>query len=78
MVTKKLTIPVLPLRGLPIYPYMIIHFDAGRDFTINAIETAMEDDGLILLASQKDFQVESPGEDDLYHVGTIAKIRQVL
>ena len=78
MVTKKLTLPVLPLRGLPIYPYMIIHFDAGRDFTINAIETAMEDDGLILLVSQKDFQVDLPGEDDLYHVGTIAKIRQVL
>ena len=78
MITKQQTMPVLPLRGLPIYPYMIIHFDAGRDFTIKAIETAMEDDGLIMLVSQKDFEVAEPEGDDLYSVGTIAKIRQVL
>ena len=78
MITKQQTMPVLPLRGLPVYPYMIIHFDAGRDFTIKAIEAAMEDDGLIMLISQKDFEVAEPQGDDLYSVGTIAKIRQVL
>ncbi|MBR2476809.1 MAG: endopeptidase La [Clostridia bacterium] len=57
---------------------MIIHFDAGRDFTIRAIEEAMETDGLIMLISQKDFEVAEPYENDLYEVGTIAKIRQVL
>ena len=78
MITKQQTLPVLPLRGLPVYPYMIIHFDAGRDFTIKAIETAMEEGGLIMLISQRDFEVAEPKESDLYSIGTIAKIRQVL
>lgn len=78
MITKQQIIPVLPLRGLPVYPYMIIHFDAGRDFTVKAIEEAMAGDGLIMLISQRDFEVAEPSESDLYEVGTIAKIRQVL
>lgn len=78
MITKQQVLPVLPLRGLPVYPYMIIHFDAGRDFTVKAIEEAMAADGLIMLISQKDFEVAEPQEADLYDVGTIAKIRQVL
>jgi len=78
LITKQQILPVLPLRGLPVYPYMIIHFDAGRDFTIKAIEEAMSDDGLIMLISQRDFEVAEPKEADLYDVGTIAKIRQIL
>lgn len=69
---------MLPLRGLPVYPYMIIHFDAGREFSLKAIEDAMAGDGLILLVSQKDFEVAEPTEADLFEVGTIAKIRQIL
>ncbi len=78
MITKTQILPVLPLRGLPVYPYMIIHFDAGREFTVKAIEEAMAGDGIIVLISQKDFEVAEPEENDLYTVGTIAKIRQVL
>ena len=78
MITKQQVLPVLPLRGLPVYPYMIIHFDAGRDFTIKAIEEAMACDGMIMLVSQRDFEVSEPMESDLYDVGTIAKIRQII
>ncbi len=78
MTSKSHILPLLPLRGLPVYPYMIIHFDAGRDFSIRAIESAMENDGFILLVSQRDFSIAEPTAEDLYGVGTIAKIRQVL
>lgn len=78
MISKTQILPVLPLRGLPVYPYMIIHFDAGREFSVRAIEAAMENDGFILLVSQKDFAVGEPVAEDLYDVGTVAKIRQVL
>lgn len=78
MTSKTHILPVLPLRGLPVYPYMIIHFDAGRDFSVRAIESAMENDGFILLVSQRDFAVAEPTADDLYGIGTVAKIRQVL
>lgn len=78
MISKNQILPVLPLRGLPVYPYMIIHFDAGREFSVKAIEAAMQTDGFILLVSQKDFEVAEPSEADLYDVGTIARIRQIL
>ena len=78
MITKQQVLPIVPLRGLPVYPYMIIHFDAGRDFTIRAIEEAMETDGLIMLVSQRDFEVNEPNESDLFEVGTIAKIFSTL
>jgi len=78
VISKNQTLPVLPLRGLPVYPYMIIHFDAGREFSIKAIEAAMENDGIIMLISQRDFAVSQPGQSDMYDVGTIARIRQVL
>lgn len=78
MTSKSHILPVLPLRGLPVYPYMIIHFDAGREFSVRAIESAMDNDGFILLVSQRDFAVAEPTAEDLYGVGTVAKIRQVL
>ncbi|NMB07652.1 MAG: AAA family ATPase, partial [Tissierellia bacterium] len=71
-------LPLIPLRGMSIFPHMVIHFDVGRDKSINALEKAMVDDSLILLCAQKDAKVEDPSIEDFYHTGTIAKIKQML
>ncbi|MEE1008729.1 MAG: endopeptidase La [Agathobacter sp.] len=57
---------------------MIVHFDISRDFSLKAIEDAMNDEQRILLVAQKDTNVSEPGEDDLYAVGVVAYIKQVL
>lgn len=71
-------IPLIPLRGLSIFPYMVIHFDIGRNKSIAAIEQAMMNDSLVFLTTQKEAKVEEPGHDDFYHVGTICKVKQML
>lgn len=70
-------IPVLPLRGLTIFPEMVMHFDIGREKSLKAIETAMKSDEMILAVAQKDASVDEPTEEDLYEVGTIVQIKQV-
>ncbi len=75
---KTHILPVLPLRGLPVFPQMILHFDVGRDKSINAINESMAENQLIFLTAQKNPEVEFPTEADLYKVGTIARIKQVL
>ncbi len=71
-------IPLLPLRGLLVYPSMVMHLDVGRDKSVNAIENAMVEDNLIFLAAQKEISVDQPGEEDIYKIGTLAKIKQML
>lgn len=71
-------IPMLPLRGVLVFPYMIIHLDVGREKSINAIDEAMLDKREIFLAMQKEAQTDEPDEADIYEVGTIAEIRQLL
>jgi len=75
---KKQVLPVLPLRGLTVFPYMTLPFDVGRAKSIKALEEAMVNNQLILLVTQKDARVDSPSEDDIYKVGTISKIKQLL
>ena len=75
---EKRTIPLIPLRGLSIFPYMVLHFDVGRDKSINALEQAMVNDSLIFLTSQKEANVDMPGPEDFYHIGTVCKIKQML
>ncbi len=75
---KTTTLPLLPIRGIPVFPYMIIHFDVGRTKSINAIEECMIEDQLIMLSAQKDPDIESVTPDDIYTVGTIARVKQVL
>ena len=76
---RSMVIPVLPLRGMLVFPYMITHLDVGRDRSISAIERAMMDDEhLLFLAMQKDSQNDDPQQEDLYPVGTVARIRQLL
>lgn len=72
------TLPLIPLRGISIFPHMVVHFDVGREKSINALEKAMMDDATIFLCSQKDAKINDPTVDDFYHIGTIAKIKQML
>lgn len=76
--TSLKTLPVLPIRGLPVFPHMIIHFDVGRDKSVNAIEESMVENQLLFLLAQKNPEQETITTDDLYTVGTIAKIKQIL
>jgi ATP-dependent Lon protease len=71
-------IPMLPLRGLVVYPYMILHFDVGRVKSVKAIEEAMIKDQKIFLTSQKDPNIEDPAFEDINTFGTISKIKQLL
>lgn len=73
-----MTLPMIPLRGLSVFPNMVLHFDIGREKSINAIEKAMVMDQKIFLAAQKDENVELPTPDDFYHTGTIGKVKQML
>lgn len=71
------TIPLLPLRGMVVFPSMIIHLDAGRARSVAAIEQAMLAERRIFLVAQKDAEIEEPTPDDLFGMGTIAEIRQI-
>ena len=75
---KKRILPLLALRGIVIFPYTITTFDVGRPRSIKAIEEAMMKDNFIFLVAQKDLTIQDPEIDDIYKVGTIAKIKQIL
>jgi ATP-dependent Lon protease len=72
------SLPILPVRDIVIFPYMILPLFVGRDVSIKAIEQAMDDDKLILLVSQKDVNIENPTKEDLYTVGTVGTILRML
>ena len=71
-------LPVLPLRDIVIYPFMIVPLFVSRDRSIKAVETALAQDRMILLVSQKDVNKEEPEQEDLYTVGTVAIIMRML
>lgn len=71
-------IPLLPLRGLLVFPSMVLHIDVGRERSVAALEHAMLGNNRIFLATQQDMRVESPDQNDLYDVGTVANVKQML
>ncbi len=75
---EKIILPMIPLRGLSVFPYMVLHFDVGREKSINALEEAMMNDQLIFLSAQVNAETDIPTKDDFYKVGTVAKIKQML
>ena len=75
---QTMNLPVLPLRGLMIFPNMVLHFDVGRPKSVMALERGMSDRQKVFLVSQKDENTEDPGWKDLCKVGTVAEIRQVM
>ncbi len=78
MQDKKLVIPVLPLRDVVVYPHMVIPLFVGRDKSIQALERSMESDKKILLVAQKDAAQDQPEADDIYRIGTVSTILQML
>jgi len=75
---KTPTYPVLPLRDIVVFPHMIVPLFVGRERSVKALEQVMKDDRQILLASQKDAAKDDPGEDDIYRVGALANVLQLL
>lgn len=76
-ITEKV-LPMLPLRGILVFPYMVIHLDVGREKSVQAIEQSMIQDRQIFLATQKEAQTDDPGEEDIYNIGTVAEVKQLL
>ena len=70
--------PILALRGLAVFPDQTVHFDVGRPKSVRALEAAMKQDQTLLLIPQKDILVDDPKLADLYAIGTVAKVKQVL
>ena len=70
--------PVLPLRGLTVFPRQLVHFDVGREKSVKALEVAMKGDQRVFLVTQKDILDDDPRESGLYRIGTVGKIKQVL
>lgn len=71
-------IPLLPLRGIIVYPSMVMHLDVGRDKSVAALEDAMVEDSQFLLATQKNTDADDPSPEDIYQTGTIATIKQMV
>ncbi|MDG5786895.1 endopeptidase La [Evansella sp. AB-P1] len=71
-------LPLLPLRGLLVYPTMVLHLDVGRDKSVQALERAMVEDEEIFLVTQKEISIDEPDENDIFKVGTLAKVNQML
>jgi len=72
------TLPVIPLREMVVFPYMVLPLFVARDASIAAIEDALAGDRLLLLVAQRDSEIEDPEPDDLYHVGTVATVMRIL
>ena len=75
---QKEKLSLLPLRGVLVFPNMVLHLDVGRQRSVTALERAMVGDNRILLIAQKDARVDEPVEEDLYNVGTVAEIKQMI
>ncbi|MFD1358384.1 endopeptidase La [Fictibacillus halophilus] len=75
---EKRVLPLLPLRGLLVYPTMVLHLDVGREKSIQALEKVMLDDQMIFLSTQKEVSIEDPAEEEIYNVGTLSKVNQML
>lgn len=69
--------PVLPLRGVTVFPEMVMHFDVGREKSLKALEKAMKENEMILVVTQRDADIDEPSQSDLYTIGTIAEIKQM-
>ncbi|WP_342543349.1 endopeptidase La [Paenisporosarcina sp. FSL H8-0542] len=71
-------VPLLPLRGLLVFPTMVLHIDVGRERSVAALEQALLTDNIVFLATQKDMNVEQPVEEDLNGIGTLAHVNQMI
>lgn len=77
-VARSSSLPLLALRGLVVFPGMLLHFDVGRQKSIQALNASMGADQIIYLVTQRDVAQDDPSVEGLYTVGVVAKVRQVL
>ena len=75
---EPVVMPALALRGLTIFPGTSIHFDVGREISIRALDQAMAEGSPVFMVAQRDMTLELPDEEDLYRMGTISRVRQIL
>ncbi len=75
---NKKDMALIPLRGLSVFPNMVVHFDVGRDKSIEALEYASLKESQVFLVSQKNFETDDPTTDDYYQYGTVAEIKQTI
>ena len=75
---EYIRLPLIPLRGLTIFPNMVLHFDVGREKSVAAIEEAMLNDENIFLALQRDPEIEEPTSENISKIGTLCKIKQII
>ncbi|MBO5460817.1 MAG: endopeptidase La [Ruminococcus sp.] len=78
MMSERKSLPMVALRGMTVMPGMVIHFDVSREKSIAAIQQAMTESQLIFLTAQKDFEVLDPVREDLFEIGTVATIKQII
>ena len=78
MTNDLIQLPLLALRGVLVFPSIVLHLDVGREKSIASLQTAMMEDQTIFLASQKEVAIENPEPKDIYRVGTVAKISQMI
>lgn len=78
MSEKMICLPMVPLRGMTIMPEMVVHFDVSRPRSIEAVQEAMQEEQEIFLVTQKSVEIEDPGMDDVYEIGIVAKINQII
>ena len=76
--SESFDLPVLPLRDVVVFPHMVIPLFVGRDKSIRALDLAMEADKRILLVAQKSAETDDPGAADLFEIGTLAQVLQLL
>ena len=75
---EKTAVPALAMRGVVVFPNIVMHFDVSREKSESALKAALKNDKMIFLATQRDDAVEEPSVKDLYQVGVVAEIRQTL
>ena len=76
--TRRSIMPVLPLRGLTAFPHMMLNFDVGRDKSMKSLDDAMNKNQNIFLVAQKEIRTDNPTGEDIFEIGTVAKVKQVL
>jgi len=75
---KEVSVPLIPLRDIVIFPHMVVPLFVGRDKSVKALELAMSQDKSILLSAQKKAKTDDPSQDDIHKVGTLGNILQLL
>ena len=76
--TKPVRLPVLAMRGMVLFPQMVLHFDVGREKSVFALNEAMNENRMIFLSAQKDIRDEDPSGNDIYRVGVVAEVKQII